>query len=227
MEELFDDLFAYRLHLQDIYSSETIIIKKLKMQLLNLSYREEDINDILYNFYLHFNIEITIEQIRDVNTNIRNGIHDIMILNNYNNNFNNLFLTLINNLRNVQSEEQEDIKITLDEDEYNKLEKIKIEETTEENCSICIEKIEKGNEVIKLPCGHLFHDNCIKSYLLNYDYKCPLCRHDIGKHKIHLDTTNENENENENGNEIINGIINGNISYFNYSYINMNEMNDN
>ena len=79
------------------------------------------------------------------------------------------------------------MKITLDEEEYKKLEKIKMEETLEENCSICMEQIEKNNDIIKLPCKHLFHEECIKSHLLNYDYKCPLCRYDVGIHKVNLE----------------------------------------
>lgn len=189
MEELFDDLFAYRLYLQDIYSNEGIIIKQLKIKLINLSYRLDDINDILYNFYSHFNIEITIEEIRNVNTNIENPLMNLFMFNG-NDNFNDLYLLIMNRLRNRNTEEQEDVKITLDDEEYNKLEKIRVEETIEENCSICMEQIEKDNEIIKLPCEHLFHENCIKSYLLNYDYKCPLCRHDIGKHKVHIDDSN-------------------------------------
>ena len=51
METLFDDLFAYRIYLQDLYRSESIIIKRLKLKLIQLSYPENDINQILYNFY--------------------------------------------------------------------------------------------------------------------------------------------------------------------------------
>ena len=47
MESLFDDLFAYRIYLQDLYRSESIIIKRLKLKLIQLSYPENDINQIL------------------------------------------------------------------------------------------------------------------------------------------------------------------------------------
>ena len=58
----------------------------------------------------------------------------------------------------------------------------------EYNCSICLTKINKNE--MKLDCGHKFHKNCIKKWLisekkvvvfnendnLNLDGSCPLCR---------------------------------------------------
>jgi hypothetical protein len=58
-----------------------------------------------------------------------------------------------------------------------------------DNCSICLSKGHK-NEFIKMKCGHSFHINCIKKWLLtqeNLKYynpndnitlegSCPLCR---------------------------------------------------
>ena len=74
MESLFDDLFAYRIYLQDLYRSESIIIKRLKLKLIQLSYPENDINQILYNFYCHFNINITETEINDVIINDENKL---------------------------------------------------------------------------------------------------------------------------------------------------------
>lgn len=42
----------------------------------------------------------------------------------------------------------------------------------EEICSICWEKFEKAR---CLPCGHLFHQNCLRSWL-EQDTTCPICR---------------------------------------------------
>ena len=44
-------------------------------------------------------------------------------------------------------------------------------------CYICLEKIEKGQEIIILKCNknHFFHSECIKKWL-KYSISCPLCR---------------------------------------------------
>ncbi|CAF2809092.1 unnamed protein product [Rotaria sp. Silwood2] len=44
--------------------------------------------------------------------------------------------------------------------------------TLEEVCSICWEKFEKAR---CLPCGHLFHENCLRSWF-EHDTTCPICR---------------------------------------------------
>jgi hypothetical protein len=58
-QELFDELFAYRIYLQDFYSDENIIIKKLKKKIQqNYNYSIEDINNLLHLFYESFNIKM-------------------------------------------------------------------------------------------------------------------------------------------------------------------------
>ena len=94
MESLFDDLFAYRIYLQDLYRSESIIIKRLKLKLIQLSYPENDINQILYNFYCHFNINITETEINDVIINDEN--RNSLIINE-NPELNNIISLLLNN----------------------------------------------------------------------------------------------------------------------------------
>lgn len=41
-----------------------------------------------------------------------------------------------------------------------------------DNCAICWEKMEIAR---KLPCGHLFHNSCLQSWL-EQDTSCPTCR---------------------------------------------------
>lgn len=50
-----------------------------------------------------------------------------------------------------------------------------------DTCTICMceykDESDKRNEKIMiLPCEHHFHEECIKKYLLEYSYKCPICR---------------------------------------------------
>jgi len=221
--ELYADLFAYRFYLLDIYeNNETEIIKKIKMKVFNLGYNINNINLIVYNFYRHYNIDISLESIENVvilvllpvlanlnnnNEEINNNNEEI---NNNNEESNNININNINNINelllNIFSNPElesnpivnllsvfrnrynnmEDVKVTLDETEIEKLTSYTLTKTLEEKCTICISELEEGNKVIELPCKHIYHCDCIKPLLLNYDYKCPVCRHDIGKHKINI-----------------------------------------
>ena len=33
-----------------------------------------------------------------------------------------------------------------------------------------------------LPCNHSYHTECIKQYLKDYDYHCPICKKECGDH---------------------------------------------
>ena len=49
-------------------------------------------------------------------------------------------------------------------------------------CSICLEKLDKQKDKsfvpIKLPCGHMFHYNCLSEWYTNRQ-SCPFCRAQI------------------------------------------------
>ena len=44
-------------------------------------------------------------------------------------------------------------------------------------CTICLDNIE--NNCIKLECGHYFHMNCIRNWMLRRNTTCPICRSQI------------------------------------------------
>ncbi|RSM18463.1 hypothetical protein CDV31_002598 [Fusarium ambrosium] len=46
-------------------------------------------------------------------------------------------------------------------------------------CSICTEDFIEGVKLRKLPCGHLFHPQCIDPWLMDRARTCPLCRVDL------------------------------------------------
>ncbi|CAF1396543.1 unnamed protein product, partial [Rotaria sordida] len=58
--------------------------------------------------------------------------------------------------------------------------------TLEEVCSICWEKFEKAR---CLPCGHLFHENCLRNWL-EHDTTCPICRLSLHEDTIQATSTN-------------------------------------
>lgn len=49
-----------------------------------------------------------------------------------------------------------------------------------DDCPICWDKMETGR---KLPCGHLFHNSCLRSWL-EQDTSCPTCRKSLRNHQI-------------------------------------------
>ena len=45
-------------------------------------------------------------------------------------------------------------------------------------CSICLMEVKEGEDTILLPCGHMFHDNCVTKWLKIHN-TCPLCRFEL------------------------------------------------
>ena len=68
-DALMNDLFAFRIHYMDINNDEHFIIKKLKQKLIELNYRNEELNTILYSFYNYFDIPITLSEIENIQIN--------------------------------------------------------------------------------------------------------------------------------------------------------------
>ncbi|EYU30975.1 hypothetical protein MIMGU_mgv1a026816mg, partial [Erythranthe guttata] len=52
----------------------------------------------------------------------------------------------------------------------------------EMNCSVCLESLSGDDyyreELLSMPCAHIFHGDCIKKWLRTSHY-CPLCRFEI------------------------------------------------
>mmetsp|Transcript_2614 Transcript_2614/g.7176 ORF Transcript_2614/g.7176 Transcript_2614/m.7176 type:complete len:388 (+) Transcript_2614:326-1489(+) len=48
----------------------------------------------------------------------------------------------------------------------------------EPHCSICLGEYEDGEKLVSLPCGHVYHDDCITSWTENHT-RCPLCNLDL------------------------------------------------
>jgi len=51
----------------------------------------------------------------------------------------------------------------------------------EVECSLCMESLQLGERLRRLPCAHAFHDGCIKHWLIDgqkdrNERSCPLCR---------------------------------------------------
>ena len=47
-------------------------------------------------------------------------------------------------------------------------------------CSVCMDDVKKGDEVVVLPCSHWFHEACAGMWLGEHN-TCPICRKGIGQ----------------------------------------------
>ena len=45
-----------------------------------------------------------------------------------------------------------------------------------EECSICLETYQARDKIVQLTCNHIFHNDCIREWLLNKNNNCPMCR---------------------------------------------------
>eukprot|EP00416_Gambierdiscus_australes_P040780 CAMPEP_0171102908 /NCGR_PEP_ID=MMETSP0766_2-20121228/58625_1 /TAXON_ID=439317 /ORGANISM="Gambierdiscus australes, Strain CAWD 149" /LENGTH=356 /DNA_ID=CAMNT_0011563285 /DNA_START=65 /DNA_END=1135 /DNA_ORIENTATION=+ len=49
-------------------------------------------------------------------------------------------------------------------------------ESTE--CSICLDELVAGQPALRIPCGHLYHEDCVKDWLRKSN-ECPVCRFEL------------------------------------------------
>jgi hypothetical protein len=45
-------------------------------------------------------------------------------------------------------------------------------------CSICLCEYEDGERLVRLPCSHIYHEECVSSWTTNH-VRCPLCNFDL------------------------------------------------
>ena len=100
---------------------------------------------------------------------------------------------LLNGMINMQP-----VQVTLTENALDALEDFSYEQIKEklvdlavdEQCPICLDKLDENPDTCKyaiLPCNHVYHNNCIKEYLKDYDYHCPVCKRECGEHAAKID----------------------------------------
>lgn len=53
---------------------------------------------------------------------------------------------------------------------------IEANESTE--CSICLDDLVVGQPATRIPCGHLYHEDCVKDWLKKSN-ECPVCRYEL------------------------------------------------
>lgn len=45
-------------------------------------------------------------------------------------------------------------------------------------CSVCLDDLSIGTTALRIPCGHLFHEDCVKEWLKKSN-ECPVCRWEL------------------------------------------------
>lgn len=46
-------------------------------------------------------------------------------------------------------------------------------------CVICLENFQPEEKLLELPCKHLYHDECIRKWLIERKKICPICKRDV------------------------------------------------
>jgi len=113
-------------------------------------------------------------------SNFQNNISNARSFSNSNDILSSLFGVLF---QDIDVNDMEDVKVTLDEDKFNKLFTEKINENNKtkyfgKECNICMEEYKTNNIIIRLGCNHIFHRDCIKHWLCNERVTWPVCRKD-------------------------------------------------
>lgn len=174
---LYNYMFNIKQAFDDANTNEIVIINELStiLQQNNII----NINQTLINFYEYYNLQVPncllnnheTDESDESQVNSIINIMDILIIN-------------INSIQtDVINSNQSDVITSLDNNEITKLNTYDLEEDLTHNCVICMDNMKKTEKVIKLKCNHTFHCNCITPYLQDYNYKCPICRIELGPTK--------------------------------------------
>lgn len=97
--------------------------------------------------------------------------------------YNQLFINfdLINRNNNMEVLEHEHLinnNINLEIIKYNKCNK-----NYNNSCSICLIDYIDSENIVKLDCGHLFHEVCIKKWFIEKEI-CPLCISNVNSNEV-------------------------------------------
>ena len=100
--------------------------------------------------------------------------------NNLNNNIN--YNYVVNNIENINNNNinivEDWILNLLPRSIINDVDKLK-----EKECAICLGNFKVSDEIMSIPCFHMFHSYCIKQWLA-YEKICPICKFKITRESI-------------------------------------------
>lgn len=169
------------------------------IQLLDNNHSYQEVYYIIGQ-YLSFYSDMTIDNIEiDMNI-VRNAIRNIytrdFISHQINRHtlyhvFSSLVFNQVDNISmfdHVDNSNMEPVKLTVSQDEINKIPTFEYQNLSNEiknfndACSICKMDYLPTDEIRHIKCNHVFHKECIDPWLLNENYKCPVCREEVAEH---------------------------------------------
>ena len=106
---------------------------------------------------------------------------------NYFNDFNHIFENVFSNVEHHHQHPTD--KQILNELPETKIEDVSKLEQEKKNCVICLEDFKNGDKATILPCIHLFHKNCIKSWLKTQNC-CPICKYKLTRSNMSSQNNN-------------------------------------
>jgi hypothetical protein len=102
----------------------------------------------------------------------------------------NILHMLMNSITNIIPQNLVDVNMVLQEYDVDQMKCMKYSQWLHENedqeyhpteCTICLEKYSEDDVILQLPrCIHIYHNNCIRPWLLENSIKCPVCRTEQG-----------------------------------------------
>jgi hypothetical protein len=105
---------------------------------------------------------------------------DAFLLHPHSNHLESILRQIQERINTRQNPVNENLISALPEMEINDLSKIPDEK---KDCVICLTTYELNEKVIILPCTHMFHTDCLKSWFRNQD-TCPICKFKINESSI-------------------------------------------
>ena len=130
--------------------------------------------------------------------NMANGMNYMNNMSNMMNNMGNMMNAMFNNMFNnnmgnfnLENMNNENLGIGVEPTILNSLSSSKLKdisklEDDKKNCIICMEDFQNGDDVIYLPCLHVFHTTCILEWFKGHN-DCPVC-----KFKMTYENLNQN-----------------------------------
>ncbi len=126
-------------------------------------------------------------QTEDENPQPENDVEHISPMNQFQQNLIHLL-----GLDNLLQPNYHDVHVVMSEEDFDQLPNFTYREWKEQNqqseyqpteCTICLEKYSTDSQdlMVKLPqCVHIYHKECIRPWLIENSYKCPVCRETQG-----------------------------------------------
>lgn len=103
--------------------------------------------------------------------------------------FNSIFDAVYEMYNDANIEDLQDVKVSLDENQFSKFTNIILDDKNiadyqDNSCNICLSNYDINDNLIKLPCNHYFHKDCISNWLCKENVNCPICRKDCRENPI-------------------------------------------